>query len=181
MVARKTTLSSFLTTKETSGLYRSTQGGTQIVDQAGLATSYDDPTKAPSAPYAIEQAQIDKDFAAVLKAPPEAPVHFTLQFFSDSARLKPVSEPEIAKVLEMVKSRNAPDVSVIGHSDSAGNEAYNHRLALRRAKAIFDMLVKAGVDPNRIDVSSHGENNPVVKTPDNTREPKNRRVEVTVR
>ena len=41
--------------------------------------------------------------------------------------------------------------------------------------------IKAGLDASLIDVQSHGESDPVVRTADNTYEPRNRRVEVAVR
>ena len=44
-----------------------------------------------------------------------------------------------------------------------------------------DLLVAAGLDAALVEVASHGESNPLVPTPDNTAEARNRRVEVTVR
>ena len=46
---------------------------------------------------------------------------------------------------------------------------------------IKELLVSRGIDAGFLDVDSHGESNPVVPTGDNVAEPKNRRVEVTVR
>jgi outer membrane protein OmpA-like peptidoglycan-associated protein len=54
-------------------------------------------------------------------------------------------------------------------------------LALKRAESTRERLVEAGLELKRVEVSSHGENNPVIPTADNVAEPKNRRVEVTIR
>jgi len=47
--------------------------------------------------------------------------------------------------------------------------------------SVADMLKEKGLKARELTVESHGERNPLVKTPDNTQEPKNRRVEVSVR
>jgi outer membrane protein OmpA-like peptidoglycan-associated protein len=54
-------------------------------------------------------------------------------------------------------------------------------LGLKRAASIKNILVSDGVDPSGIEVVSHGEDNPSIETEDNVAEPRNRRVEITVR
>jgi len=54
-------------------------------------------------------------------------------------------------------------------------------LSNRRARAVTDLLIEKGIDKDQIETTSHGEENPIVKTEDNVSEPKNRRVEVFVR
>ena len=73
------------------------------------------------------------------------------------------------------------DISVIGHTDTAGDKEYNFELSKRRAIAVKNLLVKQGVIKNFIKTTSHGEKNPLIKTGDNVIEPRNRRVEVIVR
>jgi outer membrane protein OmpA-like peptidoglycan-associated protein len=84
-------------------------------------------------------------------------------------------------VLRSVKSYPAPEVVVIGHTDTTGTPQSNAELGLRRANAVRALLVQAGLSPSAIDVRSHGEGELLVPTADNVFEPKNRRVEVTVR
>jgi outer membrane protein OmpA-like peptidoglycan-associated protein len=72
------------------------------------------------------------------------------------------------------------DVSVIGHTDTIGTRDYNYQLSLRRARKVADLLASHGVDRNMLDIESHGEDNLLVKTGDQVREPRNRRVEITV-
>ena len=73
------------------------------------------------------------------------------------------------------------DTSVVGHTDTAGSKEYNYRLSRRRAEAIARLLVAGGVAPDLLEITSHGKDNPVVPTGDNVSEPRNRRVEVTIR
>jgi outer membrane protein OmpA-like peptidoglycan-associated protein len=62
-----------------------------------------------------------------------------------------------------------------------GDLRANVALGLKRANSVRDILVQAGLAPSTIEVTSHGEADLLVKTPDNTPEPRNRRVEITVR
>jgi outer membrane protein OmpA-like peptidoglycan-associated protein len=57
----------------------------------------------------------------------------------------------------------------------------NLQLSLARARAVAALLAAAGVDPASLEITSHGEANLLVPTGDNVPEPRNRRVEVTVR
>jgi outer membrane protein OmpA-like peptidoglycan-associated protein len=52
---------------------------------------------------------------------------------------------------------------------------------MKRALTVRALLVEAGLDPALIEVSSLGESDLLVKTPDDTPEPRNRRVDITVR
>ena len=73
----------------------------------------------------------------------------------------------------------ASTMSVIGHTDTSGPKAFNQRLALKRAKAAKDALVGKGVDPSVIGIDAKGEDDLLVPTPDNGREPANRRVNIS--
>jgi outer membrane protein OmpA-like peptidoglycan-associated protein len=72
-------------------------------------------------------------------------------------------------------------MSVIGHSDTQGAAEANENLALQRATAIAQQLRDLGLANTVLSVESHGERNLLVATPDETAEPRNRRVEITLR
>ena len=84
-------------------------------------------------------------------------------------------------MVQAVKGRVAPDVIVVGHTDTTGAPASNVALGLNRAHAVRKLLLDAGLDGSLIEVTSHGEVELLVRTADDTLEPRNRRVEVTVR
>jgi outer membrane protein OmpA-like peptidoglycan-associated protein len=75
----------------------------------------------------------------------------------------------------------APDVSVIGHTDTTGADTANAALGLQRASVIRDQLLQTGLDPALVEVVSFGESDLLVPTADNVAEARNRRVEVIVR
>ena len=131
--------------------------------------------------FAVSDEKIGKDFAAALAASPVKPISFLLYFDVGGAKLTPESEASIPKVLEAIAQRPAADVSVIGHTDTAGVAETNEQLGLTRARFVAELIANAKIESERVAVESHGEKNLLVPTPDNTAEPRNRRVEVTVR
>lgn len=80
-----------------------------------------------------------------------------------------------------MRDRPVPDLSVVGHTDTAGDAGANAQLGLRRATLVRDQLVAAGVPASQVDATSHGEEDLLIATADNIAGARNRRVEVTVR
>ncbi len=125
--------------------------------------------------------QIKADFGVALAASPKRPTRFVLYFETGGAKLTAESEQSLAKVLEEIDARTTPDISVTGHTDTSGDAAQNLALGLVRAQQVRSLLVSPKLSPANVTIESHGERNLLVPTPDNTDEPRNRRVEVTVR
>ena len=69
-------------------------------------------------------------------------------------------------------------LTLAGHADKSGPDAYNVRLSERRVKNIADKLVAAGLPGGALQTQAFGESMPAVQTEDGVREPLNRRVEV---
>jgi len=156
--------------------------GTQVLATADQATGMDAAGAAPKAPFTLTEDRITTLFGAVLDAQPEKPIKFLLYFHTGTTTLTDESERQIPAILAAIGQRKVkPRIAVVGHTDRAGSVAVNARLALRRAEAVREILFSYGVDEASVDLASHGENNPLIPTPDGVSEPRNRRVEVTVR
>ncbi|APW38616.1 hypothetical protein RD110_16590 [Rhodoferax koreense] len=131
--------------------------------------------------YTIDAQQLSRDTDAAVRAQPRPPKSFQLYYDIGDTRINKASAALLAQIQAEVRSRPAPDISVIGHTDTVGSAASNEVLSLRRAEQVSQLLKAATAEAVNVDVTSHGERNPLVPTPDNTPEPRNRRVEVTVR
>lgn len=84
-----------------------------------------------------------------------------------------------AKAIKEMKSKNAKlVVQVVGHTDDRGTDNYNVGLGERRAKAVKDYLVKAGIEADRIEVVSYGKSRPAADNATAEGRGKNRRVEL---
>lgn len=159
----------------------STASGSQRLAAAGQSTFVKDSSAQPDPVRTLDQTAIEKEYGPAMKAMPTPPERFLLYFEFGRTELTLESQPAPARILESVQRRNSRDVRVNGHSDTVGSREDNARLSLERAEEARNMLVEQGIDPSIIQVSSHGEGNPLIPTPDETPEPRNRRVEVLVR
>ena len=136
---------------------------------------------APTSPTVMSDADVQAVFGAALAVQAPAALRFLLYFELGGDTLTDESRAQLPDVMGAVRRRVAPDVSVIGHTDTTGTADSNAALGLQRATLIRDQLLKAGLDAELIEVVSHGESDPLVPTADSIAEAKNRRVEVIVR
>lgn len=158
----------------------SNQAGQLELAAARESTSVS-PNQPPAAATIMSEADVSRLFDEVLSALPPAPRHFTLYFLFESEELTAESRALVPEIVQAVRDRPSPEVGVVGHTDTTGTPAGNFELGLRRANAIRGRLLEVGIDASVIEVTSHGEADLLVKTADEVREPRNRRVEITVR
>ena len=71
-------------------------------------------------------------------------------------------------------------IVVVGHTDTSGSAAYNMLLSERRAKAVSQALVAAGVQQSVLAVDWKGETDLAVPTKDGVKEPLNRRTTIDI-
>ena len=129
----------------------------------------------------LSDAEVQQQFGSLLSALPPAPQHFILYFRFESDELTAESRALVPDILRAVKDRPVPEVVATGHTDTTGTPASNFELGMKRATMVRALLAEAGLDPMSIEVVSHGEAALLVRTPDDTYEPRNRRVEITIR
>ena len=94
--------------------------------------------------------------------------------------LKSQFYPALNNIASTLKQYNQTIVEVSGHTDSIGSDAANQTLSERRANAVKNALVRAGVDPSRIVAQGYGKEYPVASNATNSGRAQNRRVEVTI-
>lgn len=129
----------------------------------------------------LEAATVRRDFARELSALPPRPVTYFIYFEPDSPLPTMESERAAGPILEEIARRPSPDITLIGHSDTRGEDPHNDTLSLTRAMWVRTRLVALGVSGFRITVVAEGERVPAVATPDGADEPRNRRVEIRAR
>ena len=154
--------------------------GTVDLGAAGDATRVRE-NERPRAVSPMSDAEVQRLFGDALGALPPPPRRFVLNFRFESEELTEESRKLLPQILLVVRERSAADIVVTGHTDTMGTTAANHALGLKRAAAVRGVLIKAGVEAVRVQVSSLGETDPLVRTADNTAEPRNRRVDIVVR
>ncbi len=116
-------------------------------------------------------------------APPPAnpgPQSFIVYFAFDRSKLTDTALQVINAAAAYAKSQPSPNVMVTGHTDTAGSNAYNVALSMRRAQTVADGLVADGVDAGSIKTGWTGEKDLAVPTPNGTPNPENRRTTIDV-
>ena len=118
--------------------------------------------------------------AAAAAAP--APARTFLVFFDwNRADLTARARQIIGEAAQARTRQATTRIEVNGHTDTSGSARYNQGLSERRAAAVAAELVRLGVPRNEIVTRGFGQSQLLVATPDNTREPQNRRVEIVLR
>jgi outer membrane protein OmpA-like peptidoglycan-associated protein len=163
--------------------------GVIVVSSEGVERRLDRPGQTvtveagspPGLPTVMPGQEVPAFAGPALAALPKPPARYILYFEHDSATISVESQALLQKVLGTIRDRAPVDVSVVGHTDTVGKIMYNYALSLKRARAVASFLLGEGVDPSLLDITSHGKDNPLVPTGDQVPEPRNRRVEITVR
>lgn len=99
----------------------------------------------------------------------------TVYFDFDSYRISSSGREAVSSNAKWLKSNSNATVQIEGHCDERGTTEYNLALGDRRANAVRDALVKAGVARNRLSTISYGEERPADPGHDEAAWAKNRR------
>lgn len=129
----------------------------------------------------LSAADVKETFAVALAALPGRPATFLVYFLEGKDELTAASNAELKNLFAEIRRRPEPDVMIIGHTDSVGGDAYNDKLSLARAERMQDLLIGLGVSSSRIQVAGRGKREAMVQTQGGVSEPRNRRVEISVR
>jgi len=130
---------------------------------------------------AASQSEVKDVFGTTLTAMPPRPISFTLYFESGTDEFTEQSKQEVKRVIAEMARRQAPEITVIGHTDQAGPDPTNDALSLQRAERVKSILVDMGISPERILTAGRGRREPLVRTAAGVSEARNRRVEISVR
>lgn len=131
--------------------------------------------------YRSSPEEVQERFGKALGAQPQRAKSFIVYFVEGKDELTAESLPELDRVKAEIAAREAAEIIVVGHTDRVGNVSGNDALSVKRAQVVRDALVAAGFPEKIMDVAGRGEREPLVPTDDEVAEPRNRRVEITVR
>ena len=110
----------------------------------------------------------------------EAADEHLVHFATDSAELTATAQRMLANLAVNGLSAPGHRSMIIGHADPRGTDAYNDRLSARRARAVRDYLISAGVPADRIETRHFGEQKPLAPGDNENAWARNRRVSVSL-
>jgi outer membrane protein OmpA-like peptidoglycan-associated protein len=141
--------------------------------EAAMA-AVDDAMRPPPPPPPPPRAAVPEPVEEMM-----APRSYTIFFDFDSESINPPGQAVIEAILADWGSGLDP-VSLVGHADASGPAVYNVRLSDRRMRNVGTALRDGGMSGSRVGGRAVGEADLMVPTPDGEREPRNRRVTVTI-
>ncbi len=101
-----------------------------------------------------------------------------IQFEFNKARLLPVSNKRLDQIVAVLNEYPDYSLSISGHTDNVGNEAYNLRLSYDRAAAVRAYLLAKGIPAARIEARGYGKLKPIAENKTKAGQARNRRVEM---
>jgi len=124
-----------------------------------------------------KKTNIAKDEVTIVTKNKNDQIMQIIYFDFDKEKLSKVSEDAIKKFLS--KNHNKiNEYIVVGHTDTKGSKQYNYNLSIKRAEVVRDLLIKNKIKLSQIKILGKGEESLAIVTPDNTKHPANRRVEI---
>ena len=102
-------------------------------------------------------------------------------FATDKTEILPKSFPVLRQVIAVLKANpQITKVTIDGHTDSQGEDAYNLQLSQGRVDAVMKFLVEGGIEATRLSATGFGETKPIATNDTDAGRAKNRRVEFNV-
>ncbi len=104
----------------------------------------------------------------------------TINFEFDKADLKPEDRELLSRIVGVLMTAGGYRLHVFGHTDDVGSRGYNQTLSERRAAAVFDYLVSAGLDSDILTMQGFGKTQPLAEGTSEEARARNRRVELGI-
>ncbi len=135
-------------------------------------------------PHGCKAIMINALVTPLAAAPAAAPVTvalpapFIVYFGFNKSDLDADAKATVADAAKAIKNYKVTKVIVEGNTDTMGTTAFNQTLSEMRATTVDQALVGLGIPSNQQTMKAFGETHLKVATPDQTKEAKNRRVEI---
>ena len=156
-----------------------THGGEEKTLDSAYATARIGPGRIETG--RATEPEVRAIFGSALDAQSPRPTSFLLFFIFGTDTLTPESTEALAEIIREVARRPSAEIIAIGHTDRMGSDQHNDVLSLQRAERVRQELIRLGIDPGAILTVGRGEREPLIPTDDEVPQPRNRRVEITVR
>ncbi len=135
---------------------------------------------APPPPVEYKDCPNGARILATENCPAPPPIGPFIVFFDwDRDEITPAAAAILDNAAAAYAQTGSASVTLAGHADRSGSDAYNVGLSQRRANNVRSYLAGRGVPDGSITTEAFGESRPLVDTADGVREPQNRRVEIT--
>jgi len=104
-----------------------------------------------------------------------------IRFESGRATIDPDSAGLLDRLIETALRCPSANIEIAGHTDADGEDGFNQALSEKRAQAVTDFLVKAGLPAERFTAMGYGSTQPVASNDTDEGKAQNRRIDFVVR
>jgi iron complex outermembrane recepter protein len=170
---------------------------TNLFNEAGVNSKYTDPygsfqTSEQFIPPRQIMGTISYKFGGPVSEPetppaayvpppavaPAVPKSYLVFFDFNKSDLTPQAVEIVDTAAKNAGPAKVTQLTVTGHTDTVGSDAYNMRLSRRRAESVAAQLEKDGIPSSEIEIVAKGKRDLLVPTADGVKEPQNRRVQI---
>ena len=166
-------------------------GDKAATDSSNVAETAENPPKStPPAMNESSGSNIVGGYESIVAEENDLMVKVNLSadvlFDFDKATLRPEAASQLEEVAEIIRNKAQGPVTITGHTDAKGTDAYNDKLSVRRAETVKDWFVSHGLTAIDFKTSGRGSKVPVAENTkaDGSDNPEgraqNRRVEIVV-
>ncbi len=118
--------------------------------------------------------------AAAREAAETAFVNENIHFAFNSSVLSGQARQILNSMAKYLRTNPDITITVEGHCDDRGTDAYNITLGKRRAESVKNLLADLGIDTNRLKIVSYGEERPIAMGHNEASWAKNRRAQFVI-
>ena len=104
-----------------------------------------------------------------------------ISFDVGSAAIKPQLRAVLDPFASSLQGDPSAQITIVGHTDSTGSDAFNNKLSIERADSVRDYIVTRGVAAGRVSTAGRGDREPIADNNTDAGRAKNRRVEIFLR
>ncbi len=112
--------------------------------------------------FVSDTAEVDAEYTIdfLLASVSKPVVVDNIYYDYDKASLRPESETALDEMAQVLRDNPSVSIEMASHTDRHGSDLYNERLSARRAQAVVDYLISAGIDPERLTARGYGKSRP---------------------
>jgi outer membrane protein OmpA-like peptidoglycan-associated protein len=103
-----------------------------------------------------------------------------LLFDTNKTTIRNISASSLEELYQLMLNNPNMRIRITGHTDNVGSERYNKKLSEGRAKAVYDEMVKRGIDSSKMEWDGRGSKEPIESNKTEEGRAENRRVEFTI-
>lgn len=157
-----------------------TANDSRLIDRAFNSVTTGGVTGKLPPTQALDERRVQEEYADLLSAQPSKPESFLLYFSTDSTDLTEESLAMITGIADSINARMPAEVLLIGHADATGADEANMALSHERAVAVEKLLKGRVPSLDHVEIHYFGSKEPLVQSPPDVPELRNRRVEVII-